>query len=96
MLNVAALAAFRILFRAYRQIWRYGGIQCYIKLLAADGIAFILTVIFEAALPIEHVTFPATLSVSTLTLLGSLAMRMMYRYAYKCSNNSSVCSHIVR
>ena len=26
----------------YKQIWRYGGIQCYIRLLVTDGIAFLL------------------------------------------------------
>ena len=24
----------------YRQVWRYGGIQCYIRLLFSDGISF--------------------------------------------------------
>ena len=76
----------RILLNIYAQIWRYGGIQCYIKLLTADGIAFIATAIFEECAPIAHITFPTLLSIAAINLLGSLGLRMMYRYAYKCSN----------
>lgn len=31
--------AARIFGKIYRQIWRYGGIQCYIRLLIVDAIA---------------------------------------------------------
>lgn len=88
-LGTVCVFAVRILLNIYSQIWRYGGIQCYIKLLAADGIAFFLTAIFEECAPITHITFPTLLSISALNLLGSLALRMMYRYAYKCSNYST-------
>ena len=32
----------RFLLDIYRQIWRYGGIQSYIRLLASDGLACVL------------------------------------------------------
>ena len=35
------LFLFRIIGGIYRQIWRYGGIQCYIRLLMTDGLAFL-------------------------------------------------------
>ena len=35
----------RFLGGIYSQIWRYGGIQCYIRLLVADSIAFAVNVI---------------------------------------------------
>ncbi len=76
----------RIFGNIYSQIWRYGGIQSYIKLLMADCVAFLATYVVEAVLPIEHLTFPTLLSVASLNLIASLGMRMMYRYAYKCSN----------
>ena len=31
----------RLILKVYNQIWRYGGIQCFIRLLIADGIAFL-------------------------------------------------------
>ncbi len=79
----------RIFGNIYAQIWRYGGIQSYIKLLMADCVAFLVTFVIEAVLPIEHLTFPTLLSVASLNLLISLGVRMMYRYAYKCSNDFS-------
>ena len=73
--------------KIYRQIWRYGGIQCYIRLLVADLFAGILYLILERILPIRGITFARLLSLVSINLLLSLAMRMMYRYAYKCRNN---------
>ena len=81
----------RILFNVYNQILRFGGIQCYIRLIISDGLAFFAYFIVEKiidipAIPLnfKHVVFPITLSMSCMTLLGSLAIRMFYRYAYKC------------
>ncbi len=68
----------------YRQIWRYGGIQCYIRLLFVDGFAFLVNLFLENVLPIERVAFSRLLAVACMNLLGALTIRMMYRYAYKC------------
>lgn len=77
----------------YQQIWRYGGIQCYIRLLVVDGIAFVLNWICEvlcnSAFGIARVSFARLLSVSSMYLLCSLTIRMLYRYAYKCGNNKT-------
>ncbi len=73
----------------YQQIWRYGGIQCYIRLLFVDSIAFTANLIFEKILPIEHISFARLLGVACMNLLGVLAIRMMYRYAYKCGNTNT-------
>lgn len=73
----------------YRQIWRYGGIQCYIRLLITDGIAFLINFPLGLTLPMERVTFARLLSIVCMNLLGALALRMMYRYAYKCCNTQT-------
>ena len=78
--------ASRIFLNIYAQIWRYGGIQCYIKLLISDFVAFIFTFAIEAALPIQHVTFSTLLAIACMNLLASMAIRMLYRYAYKFGN----------
>ncbi len=91
-----SLLAFGCIFTArfiggvYQQIWRYGGIQCYIRLLLVDGCAFVAYVVLEMLLPIEQVSLPRQLSISCTNLLGVLASRMIYRYAYKCGNTSTV------
>ncbi len=79
----------RLFGRIYQQIWRYGGIQCYIRLLAVDGCAFLANFILEGILPIEHITFSRLMSIACLTLLGTLAVRMMYRYVYKCRTSAT-------
>ncbi|MBQ6119888.1 MAG: polysaccharide biosynthesis protein, partial [Clostridia bacterium] len=38
-LFAAFLFSLRFFFNIYRQIWRYGGIQSYIRMLLADGFA---------------------------------------------------------
>lgn len=73
----------------YRQIWRYGGIQCYIRLLIADGMAFVVNVILEMLIPSNRLSFTKILAICALNLLISLAIRMFYRYAYKCCDDET-------
>lgn len=80
----------RLIGNVYGQIWRYGGIQCYIRLLCTDAIAFLVYMGFELLLPIEKITFPRMLCLSCLNLLGALSLRMAYRYAYKCGNQETL------
>ena len=85
-LSFVCIFTARFLGRVYQQIWRYGGIQCYIRLLVVDGIAFLVNLTLEILLPIPKVTFARLLSIACLNLLGALALRMFYRYAYKCAS----------
>ena len=73
----------------YGQIWRYGGIQGYIRLIFSDAIAFILLIILQATLPIERITFDRALRLVCINLLGAISIRMIYRYAYLYSNNET-------
>lgn len=86
----------RFLGKIYRQIWRYGGIQCYIKLLAADAIAFCTYLIIERALPIQHIAFAKLLAFCCMNTLGALGIRMVYRYAYKCGSQDSAIGSVLR
>ena len=87
-IGCVCIIAVRILGGIYRQIWRYGGIQCYIRLQITDGVAFLILFAFEMILrfftPIKQITFTRLLSISCINLLASLAMRMVYRYCFKC------------
>lgn len=85
----------RILGNIYRQVWRYGGIQCYIRLLTTDAIAFIIYLCLELLLPLPKITFARMLSLISVDLLGALAIRMMYRYAYKCGNQENIRGKIL-
>lgn len=79
----------RLAANIYRQIWRYGGIQCYIRLIAADGAAFLLTLVLEHFCTLEHISFSRILAIASMNLLCSLILRMFYRYAFKCGNETT-------
>lgn len=79
----------RLIGKIYGQIWRYGGIQGYIRLIFSDAIAFILLGIVQNALPIERMSFDRALSLVCVNLLGAISIRMIYRYAYLYSNNET-------
>ena len=81
--------AVRLAGNVYGQIWRYGGIQCYIRLLTTDAIAFVATLLLERVLPVEHIPFARLAAVACMNLLGALTIRMMYRYAFKCGNDTT-------
>ena len=80
----------------YSQIWRYGGIQCYIRLLMSDAVACILNFCAQLLLPMQKITPVRLLAVCSMNLLGALAMRMMYRYAYKCGGCGGVKGKVLR
>lgn len=42
ILAFVCVFASRLVGNVYGQIWRYGGIQCYIRLLCTDAIAFLV------------------------------------------------------
>lgn len=79
----------RLIGKIYGQIWRYGGIQGYIRLIFSDALAFILLIILQATLPIERMSFDRALSLVCVNLLGAISIRMIYRYAYLYSNNET-------
>lgn len=88
-LGGAMMFTARLIGNVYSQIWRYGGIQCYIRLVLTDAAAFIAIFICERALVVEHITFARLLAISSMNLLGSLMLRMFYRYAFKCGNDNT-------
>lgn len=82
--------AARLIGNVYGQVWRYGGIQCYIRLLFTDAIAFWVYVLLELILPVHKITFARMLALFCMNVLGALTLRMMYRYAYKCGNQETL------
>lgn len=89
-LSVVCIFIARFFGKIYGQVWRYGGIQCYIRLLIIDTIAFMVYLCLELLLPVQKITFARMISLASLNLLGSLAIRMIYRYAYKCANKKTL------
>lgn len=89
IITFCAVFTARFIGKIYSQIWRYGGIQCYMRLLATDACGFLAAYILDRIFLPGQVTFARMLAISCTNLLGALAMRMAYRYAYKCGNHST-------
>lgn len=89
-LTFVCIFSVRFSFQIYQQIWRYGGVQCYVRLILADSCACLLNAVVEDVLPIAHITLLRVLAIACVNLLGSLTMRMIYRYAYKFGNRRTL------
>lgn len=87
ILAFAIIFVCRLIGHIYGQIWRYGGIQGYIRMIASDGFAFILLYVVQMGLPIQRMSFARTLSLVCVNLLGAITIRMIYRYCYLYSDN---------
>lgn len=83
----------------YTQIWRYGGIQCYIRLMVTDFLATVLFLTAEYTLnDYLNYTIPGfsvMLAFMSMDLLIALAIRMVYRYCYKCGNDVTLYGKIL-
>ena len=82
LLAFVCIFTVRFILDIYRQIWRYGGIQSYIKMLISDGVACVIYYILQISVPIKTISAIRLLAVCAMNLLLGLAMRMFYRYSY--------------
>lgn len=89
VLAFAIIFVCRLIGNIYGQIWRYGGIQGYIRMIVSDGIAFILLYVVQMTMPIQRMSFARTLSLVCVNLLGAIVIRMFYRYCYLYSDNKT-------
>lgn len=90
LLALIAIFASRICWSIYKQIWRYGVVQSYLRLFVADFTAFIVYYILSKLLHVPNVVMPMKIALFGSNLLLATAMRMMYRYAYKFSDTQSL------
>ena len=84
----------RLIGKIYKQIWRYGGIQGYIRLILVDFIAFLVNMLLVFTLPIARVTFARMVAIACTNILGALAIRMFYRYAYTCASSPTFFGNV--
>lgn len=88
-LSVFCIFVIRILGKVYGQVWRYGGVKCYIRLICTDSIAFLLYLCLELLLPVQKTQFERMLSLACMNLLAAMTLRLMYHYTYKYANLNS-------
>lgn len=86
--GMACLLGARLLFGIYRQIWRYAGPAEYMRLLFSDALAAIAFLLLRYIFP-RTLTFVRGASLFMLTLLGSIAVRLIYQWIYQKRNNGN-------
>ena len=90
VVELFAIIGVRFAFNIYRTIWRYGGIQNYMKMMISDGVAFIIyLLVCRFIIPVDRISVVTMVAMSSMILLGSLVIRMTYRYAFKCGNKDT-------
>ena len=80
---------FRFVFQIYSLVWRYGGIQSYVKLMIADFFAFGVYFLIARILHMSEMLQVRMLAFVLADLVMVLWMRMLYRYAYKYGNRDT-------
>ena len=84
LIYIAFIFASRLLFKVYRQIWRYGSIQSYLRLILADSMAYLCFFAADRLCTPDNIPFLRLFSGFCMCLLGTLVIRMLYLYAYRC------------
>lgn len=96
---VALLCIFipRAIGNVYKEIWRYGGVECYMHLIFVDSIGlaiyFLINIVPFGALRI--IATSRVISIVGLNMLGALVMRMAYRYCFKHATSDTKAGRIM-
>ena len=73
----------------YNQVWRYGGSEAYIRLIAADVGASVAFVALQALPTSLRIPFPLAFSVIAINLLLTLLIRHLYQFMYENASRQS-------
>lgn len=95
VLLLVVLFICRYSFDIYKQIWRYGDVQSYLRLIVSDGVATIVFYLIERIFSIRKISFTDTISIFSINLLLCLTIRISYRYCYKNSNSNTKIGRIL-
>lgn len=96
--SMAAMLIFfsRLVWNIYRQIWRYGGIQCYIRLLAADTLSMLVYLVLDKLIIVPPISVAKLIALCCTDTLCALSIRMIYRYVYKSGSRNDASGKISR
>lgn len=90
LLSTPIIVIARFFLRVYGQVWRYGGVGSYIRVMIADTIALFIYYLIQNFVPcfftLEFVVITFIVLTSTL---AALAVRMIYRWIYVSVNRNT-------
>ena len=87
---------FRFIFNIYRQVWRYGGVPSYIKLMTSDAFACAAAIVLNLIIPGPKDSPAFVLSLVGVDLLVALGARVIYSYCYKNSGSDNFVGRVSR
>ena len=85
LVGYICVTGFRLLLAVYQQIWRYGGMQAYIRLILADVIGGTIFILIRNFAFIPRITLPRAAALFSINLLGAMTLRIVYQYLYQSS-----------
>lgn len=94
--TLVSVYVFRFVFRIYNQIWRYGGVQVYCKMLISDALACITVLFITMFLPAPKYIPADVVSLFGLNLLFSLGSRIIYGFCYVYRQSSDAVGKTAR
>lgn len=94
--SLAFVFIFRFVFKTYSQVWRYGGISAFLKLILADVFALICAVITNLVIPGPRYSVSEIISLIGVDLLVILSARIVYGFCYKYSMASGFIGSLSR
>ena len=92
LIGLGFILLFRFLFRVYNQIWRYGGVQSFLRLIAADVLAVLFYFLVQFLVFKSTENYLDSRRVACLVAVDALlavAFRMTYRLLYKRLNRKT-------
>lgn len=95
-LGFVCIFGVRFVSGVYRQVWRYGSIRGYLRILGADLVGGILFGVIECLLPMQPLDFIRVVALVSMDLLGIVAMRMIYYSLYSVTDQNSLLGKICR
>lgn len=87
---------FRFIFNVYRQVWRYGVIPTYIKLMLSDLFACMAATVINILLPAPKMKAAEMITLISMDLLIDLCARIIYGYCYKRSSMNNRIGKVSR
>jgi len=85
----ALVSISRFAFGVYTQIWRYGGITAYMRLILADAAAGVVFIITSRVFETYSVRLLLSVAIVLLNLIAALAMRMCYYFFYRYASHNN-------
>ena len=87
LLGAASITLWRIAGGVYRQIWRYGGTEAYLRMICMDALAGVSYFALQSLLMPKafKISFIRALSIVALNLLCCMTIRFVYQYLYESS-----------